>query len=53
MADEERESNEEEVFEEGEIDLSEDGVDLGDEILDLGTDDDGVDFGLSANSLDD
>jgi len=52
---------EDEVIEEGvfggkEIDLSDDGIEIGDEVLldiDIDEDDDSADFGLSANSLDD
>lgn len=53
MADEELEVGEE-MFGGSEIGISEDAVVLDDEILDLSSeDDDGTDFGLKENSLDD
>lgn len=47
---------EEEAFGSKEIDLSDDGIELRDDVildLDIDEDDDSADFGLSANSLDD
>jgi hypothetical protein len=54
MADEELEVNEE-MFGGGEISISEDVINLDDDVLDLSVDedDDATDFGLKANSLDD
>lgn len=52
----EEEVIEDEVFGSKGIDLSEEGVEIGDDVildLDVDEDDDAADFGLKANSLDD